>query len=198
MTETSSKVWQPKTYDEAINDPVHGNRWREVMDEELWNLDSYQTWTYTLFPVGQKAIGYKWVFKVKYHPDGSIKRYNSRLVAQRFSQVHGINYTETLAPMVRCESLRTFLAIAAMLEMILIQMDVVGAYLESTFGENKHPIFMRIPQGCLVAQKGLVSKILKSLYGLKQTEQLWNKTITKFSRRISFTPTNADVCILTI
>ena len=50
VTETSSKVRQPKTYDKAINDPVHGNRWREAIDEELWNLDSYQTWTYTLLP----------------------------------------------------------------------------------------------------------------------------------------------------
>ena len=41
-------------------------------------------------------------------------------------------------------------------------------------------------------------KILKSLYSLKQAGQLWNKTITKFFRRIGFTPTNADVCILTI
>ena len=43
MTETSSKVREPKTYDEAINNPVHGNRWREAIDEELWNLDSHQT-----------------------------------------------------------------------------------------------------------------------------------------------------------
>ena len=43
VTETSSKVQEPKTYDEAINDPVHGNRWREAIDEELWNLDSHQT-----------------------------------------------------------------------------------------------------------------------------------------------------------
>ena len=35
VTETSSKVREPKTYDEAINDPIHRNRWREVVDEEL-------------------------------------------------------------------------------------------------------------------------------------------------------------------
>ena len=43
VTETSSKVQEPKTYDEAINDPVHWNRRREAIDEELWNLDSHQT-----------------------------------------------------------------------------------------------------------------------------------------------------------
>ena len=85
-----------------------------------------------------------------------------------------------------------------MLEMILIQMDVVGAYLESALSQNKHPIFMRIPQRCLVGREGLVCKILKSLYGLKQAGRVWNKTITKFFRRIGFTPTNADAYIFTI
>ena len=82
--------------------------------------------------------------------------------------------------------------------MILIQMDVIGEYLESALGQNKYPIFMNIPQGCLVGREGLICKILKSLYGLKQAGQLWNKTITNFFRRIGFTPTNADACILTI
>ena len=43
VTETSNKVREPKTYDETINNPIHGNRWKEVIDEELWNLDSHQT-----------------------------------------------------------------------------------------------------------------------------------------------------------
>ena len=198
VTETSSKVREPKIYDEAINNPVYRNRWRETIDKELWNLDSHQTWIYTLLPVGQKTIGCKWVFKVKYHPDGSIERYKARLLAQGFSQVHRIDYTKIFAQIVRCKSWRIFLAIAAILEMILIQMDVFGAYLESALSQNKHPIFMRIPQGCLVDQEGLVCIILKSLYGLKQAGRLWNKTITKFFRRIGFTPTNVDASILII
>ena len=150
MTETSSKVREPKTYDEAINDPIYGNKWIEAINEELWNLDSYQTWTYTFLPAEPKAIGCKWVFKAKHYPDSSIERYKIRLVAQGFLQVYGIDYTEIFVPMVRRKSLRIFLVIAAMLEMILIQMDIVGAYLESAIGQNKYPIFMRIPQGCLV------------------------------------------------
>ena len=85
-----------------------------------------------------------------------------------------------------------------MQEMIIIQMDVAGAYLESAFGQNKYPIFIKISQGWLVGRESLVCKILKNLYGLKQAGQLWNKTITKFFRWISFTPTNADAYILTI
>ena len=80
VTETSSKMWEPKNYDEAINDPIHRNRWGEVIDEKLWNLDTYQTWYYTPLPNNQKAIGCKWVFKVKYNLDGFIERYKARLV----------------------------------------------------------------------------------------------------------------------
>ena len=105
---------------------------------------------------------------------------------------------ETFASTIRRKSLRIFLAIATMLGMILIQMDVIGAYLESALDQNEQPIYMKIPQGCQAGREGLVCKILKSLYGLKQAGRLWNKTIIKFFRRIGFTPTNADACILTI
>lgn len=132
------------------------------------------------------------------HPDGSIERYKARLVAQGFSQVHGIDYMETFSPTIRRESLRVILAVTAMLGMTLIQINVIGAYLESAHGQNEQPIYMKIPQGCLADREGLVCKILKSLYGLKQAGRLWNKTITKFFQRIGFTPTNADACILTI
>ena len=119
VTKTSSKLREPKTYDEASNNPIHGNIWKETIDEELWTLDSHQTWSYTFLPKRQKVIGYKWVFKVKYQANGSIERFKARLVAQIFFQVHGIDYTETFTPIIRRESLRIFLAIAIMLGMIL-------------------------------------------------------------------------------
>ena len=84
-----------------------------------------------------------------------------------------------------------------MLGMIPIQMDVVGTYLESALSQNKQPIYMRIPQDCIV-REGLVCKILKSLYGLKQVGRLWNKMITKFFREIGFILTNTNSCIFTI
>ena len=167
VTETISKIQEPKTYDEAINHPVHGNGWRKAIDEELWNLDLYQTWTYIFLSVRWKTIGCKWVFEVNYYLNSSIERYKTRLVAQRFSQVHGIDYTKTFVLTVRRKSLRIFLAIAIILEMIFIQMDIIGVYLGSALGQNKHPIFIKIPQRCLVDQEDLVCKILKSLYGLK-------------------------------
>ena len=85
VIETSSKVREPKTYDKAISNLIHGNKWRKAIDEEFSNLDLHQTWSYSTLPSRQKIIGCKWVFKLKYYPDTSIKRYKARLVAQNFS-----------------------------------------------------------------------------------------------------------------
>ena len=46
MTKASSKIHEPKSYDEAISDPIHGRRWREAIEEELQNLKNHQTWEY--------------------------------------------------------------------------------------------------------------------------------------------------------
>lgn len=117
---------------------------------------------------------------MKYKSDKTIKRYKVWLVVQRFFQVLGIDFTETFASTIRWESLRIFLALANLFDLILIQMDVVGTYLESALGQNKQPIFIKIPQGRQLGQKDLVYKIFKSIYGLKQAKRLWNKTIIKF------------------
>lgn len=59
VTKTSSKVQEPKTYNETINNLVHGNRWQTTINEELWNLDSHLTWTYIAQSSDWKAINYK-------------------------------------------------------------------------------------------------------------------------------------------
>ena len=120
VTETSSKVQELKTYNEVINNPIHGNRWWEVIDEELWNLDSHQTCTYTTLLTKQKEIGSKWMFKMKYYLDSSIKRYKGHLVAQDFAQVYKIDYIEMFTPTIRQELLKIFLVIAAILGIIIL------------------------------------------------------------------------------
>ena len=46
VTETSSKVREPKTYNEVVKNPINRNKWQEAIDKELWNLDTHQTWCY--------------------------------------------------------------------------------------------------------------------------------------------------------
>lgn len=59
VSETSSKIHEPKSYDESVADPIHGTRWRQAVDEELHSLNQHNTRTYEKLPEGQKAIGCK-------------------------------------------------------------------------------------------------------------------------------------------
>lgn len=147
LTEAGSKIYEPQSYNEAVNDPIHGRRWREAIKEKLQNLENHQTWEYDVLPPERKVIGSKWVFKVKYNTDGSVARFKARLVAQGFSQIPGIDFAETFAPTVKRESLRIYLALCLMLNLFIHQVDIVGAYLESLLDNNELPIFMKLPPG---------------------------------------------------
>ena len=64
-------------------------------------------------PLGKKAIGRKWVYKIKYKSDGTLEGYKARLVILRNRRVEGLNYTETFALIAKMVTKRAFLAVAA-------------------------------------------------------------------------------------
>ena len=80
-------------------------------------------------PKGVNVIGTKWIFKNKSDEHGTVIRKKSRLVTQGYTQVEGINFDETFAPVVGLESIRILLAIANHLNFKLYQMDVKSAFL---------------------------------------------------------------------
>lgn len=74
-------MYKLKIYEEAIIDPIHSRQQKEVIKEEIQNLENYQTWEYNHDPTNKKAVGLKWVFKVKYAFNRSIAYYKARLIA---------------------------------------------------------------------------------------------------------------------
>ena len=74
--------------EEAMNDP----RWVQAMKEEMEALLKNKTWILVNLPKGQKTVGCKWVFSIKYKIDGTIECYKARLVAKGFMQTYGVDY----------------------------------------------------------------------------------------------------------
>ena len=81
-------------------------------------------WDLVELPNGAKAIGCKWVFKIKKDSLGNIERYKVKLVAKGFTQKEGIDYTETISPISKKDSLCIILALIAHFDLELQQMDV--------------------------------------------------------------------------
>jgi hypothetical protein len=148
------------------------------------------TWTLVPLPVGRKPISCKWVFKIKQSANGEVERYKARLVARGFTQTYGVHYNKKFAPVAKFTSIHCILALAALEDMEIHQMDVKTTFLN---GELEEEIYMEQPQG-FVHQGGehLVCKLHKSLYGLKQSPRAWNQKLNAFLKSIEFMKSEAD------
>jgi hypothetical protein len=162
---------EPKTYSEAVKSAS----WREAMQQEIHALETNGTWTLEKLPEGKRPIGCKWVFKIKRHADGSIERYKARLVAKGYTQVEGLDFNETFAPVAKLVSIRCLLTIALAKKWQLHQMDVNNAFLHGDLDEE---VYMRLPPGFSSHSSNKVCRLRKSLYGLKQASRNW---FSKFS-----------------
>ena len=76
---------EPSTYAQAIAGS-DGKQWKDAALVEINAHLENRTWTIMELPYGKKAIGSKWVFKVKHHADGTVERHKARVVAKGFSQ----------------------------------------------------------------------------------------------------------------
>ena len=178
---------EPQTFDEAINHPTYKEKWEEAIQVEYQSLLDNQTWTLVPLPEGRKTVGCKWIFRHKLGADGNIERFKARLVAKGFTQTYGIDYNETFAPVAKLQSLRLLLAIAAIEDLEVHQMDVKSAFL---MGELEEEIYMDQPEG--FEEGDQVCRLKKSLYGLKQSPRVWNYKLHDFFTTNRFTQTNAD------
>ncbi|KAH9652494.1 protein kinase domain-containing protein [Citrus sinensis] len=144
--------------------PVKLPEWRKAMEDEITALEKNNTWTLTHLPDGKKAIGSRWVYKIKYQSDGTIERYKARLVAKGYTQTEGIDYHATFSPVAKLVTVRALLSLAAVKGWILEQLD----------GEH------------------LVCKLNKSIYELKQASRNWFSKFSSTIQQAGFRQSKAD------
>ena len=105
------------------------------------------------------------------HADGTIERYEARLVAKGFKQRYGIDYEDTFSPVVKAATVRVVLAIVVSQGWILRQLDVKNTFLHGVLEED---VYMKQPPG-FEDPRFLyhICKLDKSLYGFKQAPRAW-------------------------
>ncbi|RVW15286.1 Retrovirus-related Pol polyprotein from transposon RE1 [Vitis vinifera] len=117
--------------------------WRQAMVDEMAALHSNGTWDLVVLPSGKSTVGCRWVYAVKVGPDGQVDRLKARLVAKGYTQVYGSDYGDTFSPVAKIASVRLLLH---------------GCY-----------VFL----ASLSGESGLVCRLRRSLYGLKQSPRAW-------------------------
>ncbi|KAM1221425.1 hypothetical protein ACFX2J_009089 [Malus domestica] len=180
-----SNLVEPNTFQEANLIPY----WRKAMFEELQALEENCTWNIVQLPPGKKAVGSRWVYKTKLKADGSIERHKAWLVARGFTQTFGIDYKETFIPVAKMNIVRVLLSVAINCGWSLYQMDVKNDFLH---GELQEKVYMQVPPGYSPAKDGMVWKLHKAIYGLKQSPRAWYAKLSLVLEREDFLRSNVD------
>ncbi|CAH9144967.1 unnamed protein product [Cuscuta epithymum] len=183
---------EPRTYTEAVTS-TEGPMWKEAIKSEVDSILKNHTWELVDLPQGCKPLRSKWIFKRKMKPDDSIEKYKARLVIKGYKQREGHDYFDTYSPVTRINSTRMILAIAALRNLEVHQMDVKIAFLNGDIDEE---IYMEQPEGFRVpGQEKKVCKLIKSLYGLKQAPKQWHEKFDHAMLINGFKINESDKCV---
>ncbi|KAL0408303.1 UNVERIFIED_CONTAM: Retrovirus-related Pol polyprotein from transposon TNT 1-94 [Sesamum radiatum] len=182
-----SILQEPRSYAQA-----RGNvEWEKAMADEIQTIENNNTWSLTPLPKGKQVIGSKWVYKLKLGPSGSVSRYKACLVAKRYTQVEGVDYTESFSPITKSVTVRLFLGIASAYFWPVRQLDINNAFLHGRLDEE---VYMTPPDRYLV-KPSLVCKLQKLLYGLKQASRQWDHEFTRQLEAFGFRQSTHDYCL---
>ncbi|POM69565.1 Integrase catalytic core protein [Phytophthora palmivora] len=150
----------------------HAVEWKRATDTEYESLMENQTWELVPRPM------------LKRNGKGEIERHKARLAIKGYRQKYGLDYLETYSPVVRIESVRLVLLLALLLGLECRHVDFVTAFLNGVLCGGVD-ISMEQPEGYNDGS-GRACKLLKGLYGLKQTSRIWNNTLHKHLMMIGF------------
>ena len=132
------------------------------------------------------------MLRIKKNAAGEIEKYKARLVARGFTQIHGIDYYETYAPVARLASFRLLIAMANRNNWPLESFDFDSAYLNSVLSDDE-VIYLEQPKEYSRGDpKKYVFRLHKALYGLKQGARNWYETMRQALGELGFQRTKSD------
>jgi len=182
---------KPQTFAEAVKD----EQWRQAMKHEIHALEHNDIWTMEPLPLRKKAIGCKWVYRIKYNSDGSIERFKARLVILGNNQVEGLDYNEKFAHVAKMITVRTFLTAAVAKSWELHQIDVHNAFL---YGDLEEEVYMKMPPGFRSPTLNQVCRLWKSLCGLRQAPRCWFAKLASALKQYEFQQSHSDYSLFTL
>lgn len=136
------------------------------MDIEILAIEKNDSWEINDLPKGQRTIGVKQVYKTKLNENGGVDKYKAHLVAKGYKQKYSVDYKEVFAPVVRLDTSKLVVALAAQNNQPIYQLDVKSAFLHGKFQEQ---VYVDQQHGYIKYDNDhKVCRLRKTLYGLKQ------------------------------
>ena len=170
--------------------------WLAAMRDEFAALVANRTWELVPHPSNANLISGKWIFKHKFHADGSLERYKARWEVRGFNQRAGVDYGETFSPVVKAATIRVVRTIAAARLWPVHQMDVNNAFLHGHLSEQ---VYCQQPASFVdTSRPEHVCLLDKSLYGLKQAPRAWFGRFAAFVHSLGFTSSRAAPSLIVI
>ncbi|GJT13592.1 ribonuclease H-like domain-containing protein [Tanacetum coccineum] len=167
----------PKSLFLSLKDP----HWCNSLYDEYNALVKNGTWIIVPRPSCVNVVRFIWLFKHKFHADGTLSRYNTHLVANSSSQQLGVDFDETFSPVVKLDTIRTVLCLAVSRKWPIYQLDVKNAFLNGDLFET---VYMHHPPGFVDSWfPHHVCLLQRSLYGLKQAPRAWFQRFTGYATR---------------
>jgi len=157
--------------------------WVKAIKTEIDTLVAKGTWREVdASQVNIRPLGTKWVMKIKRDPTtGAIIKYKARLTAQGFLQIKGLEFNDTSSPVAELASVKFLVAHALQHDRKLSLVDFAGAFLHAHLKEEIH---IRPPKG--YAPEGKLWRLLKTIYGLKQSSHEWHAVLCKALAEMGF------------
>ena len=180
---------EPHTYSQASK----SEPWVQAMQHEYQALLRNRTWSLVPHPPSAHIVGCRWIYKLKYLPNGSVEKHKDRVVAQGFTQTPGVDYFDTFNPVVKPYTIRLILDLVVSFQWLIRQLDVENAFLN---GDLQDEVFMAQPQRFVHPQyPHYVCKLHKALYGLKQAPRTWFQKLRVALVDYGFQSSRADTSL---